>query len=480
MATSYDVNLNIGSAIGFNVVGAGLMHGVTPIQTTTLTLDGDVFPPAGYNVGTRVLSINVLDDFILVPGTTSTRQLVNMTNNGNSVMTVTDILYGLTEGISPWFYFYPGVTVVNSATITILPNSTASFQLAYIAPEVGEYSSYFIVQSTNDSGYYKVNTRQLVVNTANFYVTPTSFATTVTSIGHNELVNYNIIPVVNNIDRPDLVIPVSGTISGSPAWSILSTGTNAISVNFDPNEINNVNGIYESDLTISANGATHSVTNTATVSINAATNKNFANWMSPASHYNSIVGVSYDMLEGVKQITIGVGMGADGSDIYGSGGSIFANTANLGLGAETVQYPYPFWANVYRIPLTGAAQTYTSNDYIVKTTEGVDYSGYFGEYSEPGSMFIVYDDGYGSITIEMNHLRELSGDAETDATLQNLTRAFYYYSEADVDGRYLPLPAEYANPIASNIATTRLFIGFNYNTKLNVARINTSIVELPL
>jgi hypothetical protein len=435
MATSYDVNLSIGSAIGFNVVGLGLIQGLAPIQTTTLTLDGDIFAPAGYNTGTRVLSINALTDFILVPGTTSTRQLVDMTNNGNAILTVTEILYGLTEGISPRFYFYSTATLLNSSTITVLPGNTATFQLAYIAPEAGEYSSYFIVQSNNDSGYYKVNTRQLCTNNAYFYVTPTSVATTVTSIGHNESFTYATTPVVNNIDRPDLIIPVSGTISGSPAWTILGTGTNSISVNFDPNEINNVNGTYVSTLTVIVNGLPRLVTNTATVSISTLTNKALATWLSPASHYNSIVGVLYDMQDGIKHLTIGVGMGADGSPIYDDGGNVFVSTANLGLGAETVQYPYPFWANVYRIPFTGAAQTYTSNDYIAKTTAGVDYSSYFGEYSEPGSMFIVTDDGYGSITIEVNHLRELSGNVETDATLHNLTRAFYYYSNVDVDGR---------------------------------------------
>ena len=171
-------------------------------------------------------------------------------------------------------------------------------------------------------------------------------------------------------------------------------------------------------------------------------------------------------------------MGGDGSPIYGNGGSVYANTDNLGLGVNTVVNPYPFWANVYRIPFTGAAQTYTSNDYIVKTTEGVDYSGYFGEHGESGTMFIVEDDGYGSLTIELNHLRELSDDPEVNATLQNLTRAFHYYSDVDIEGRYEPLPPEYASTIDD--VTTYLFVGFNYNTRDKLAFVNTSIVPLPV
>lgn len=480
MATSYDVNLNIGSAIGFNVVGRGLIQGISPIQTTTLTLNGDVFAPSGYSTGTRTLNVSPLTDFILVPGTTSTRQLVHMTNNGTAIMTVTEILFSLTEGISPRFYFYSTASILNSSTITILPQNTATFQLAYLTTEIGEYSSYFIIVSNNDSGYYKVNTRQIAIDTSNFSVSPESFSTTTTKIGQVETFTYNITPIVNNIDRPDLIIPITGSITGSSAWSILSTGTNAMSVKFNSNEVNNVNGTYTSVLSITSNSITHQVISTATVSINTTTNKNLGGWLSPASHYNSIIGVSYDLEDNQRYLTIGVGMGGDGTPIYGSGGYAYASLENLGLSATHIDQPYPFWANVYRIPFTGAAQTYTSNDFIVKTTEGVDYTQYFGEYGEPGSMFIVEDDGYGSLTIELNHLSSLSEDESVNATLNNLTRAFYYYSDVDTLGRYLPLPAEYAAPIATNTGTTQLFIGFNYNTRDKTAFVNTSIVDLPV
>ena len=145
MATSFDVNLNIGSAIGFNVVGNGLIHGLVPVQTTTLTLDGDVVARSGYNTGTRTLSIASLSDFIAAPGTTSTKQTVFLTNNGNSPITITDILYSKIDGVRPQFYFSSGTTILNSSTIIIPPSNTATFQLAYIPADIGDYDSYIIV-----------------------------------------------------------------------------------------------------------------------------------------------------------------------------------------------------------------------------------------------------------------------------------------------------------------------------------------------
>jgi len=488
MATSYDVNLKIGSAIGFNVVGRGIIQGLTPIQTTTLTLDGDVFPPSGYNTGTRTLIIEPLNDFLLSPGTTSTSQIVRMTNNGNAVLTVTDILFSLTEGIVPRFYFDPGVTVLNSSTITILPNNTATFQLAYLARDAAEYNSYIIIVSNSDSGFYKLQTRQLVINTADFSVSPAEVNTSTTSLGHNDTFTYYITPIVNYVNRPDIILPIEGTITGSPAWTIDSIGTNSITVRFNPNEINNADGIHISNLVIKANNIYHQVTNTALVSIDPNKNKNLASWISPASHFNSIIGVSYDLEDDIKYITIGVGMGADGSPLYGeSGGNIFVNVANLGLGAGTATVKYPFWANVYKIPLdsTGTSQVYHSADYIVKTTktyEGLDYNTFFGEYRAPGSMFIIEDDGYGSVTIEINHLRDLEPGIPGYVfdTLRNLTRAFHYYSNVDINGRFTPLSPEYANPNVFDTSTTNLFLGFNYNTRDKLAFVNTSIVPLPV
>ena len=196
------------------------------------------------------------------------------------------------------------------------------------------------------------------------------------------------------------------------------------------------------------------------------------------SRHNSIIAISYDLSEGVRYLTIGVGLGGEGLPIYDRGGNIYNDINEIGLGADSLTNPYPFWANVTKSKFTNTSQTYYSGDWEVKTTNGLNYPTYFGNYSKVGSMFIVEDDGYGSITIELNYLRVLTGDPDIDATLQNLTRAFHYYSNVDLLGRISPLPTEYASSLTNY--TTSLFTGFNYNTMTQTAFVRTSIVDLPV
>lgn len=481
MATSFDVNLTLGSQLAFNIVGGGTIVGGVPTIQTVHNLNGDDFTTSSFTAfAGPLLRVNTLDDFITPVYTTSSMQTVYLTNVGSAVLTVTSLTYSFSDDVGPRFFYPEGAALLGTGTITILPGNTSTFEVSYRGTARGIYNNYFTLGSNSIGGYYRVLTHQVIGINRGLDISPYGYTTSTSHYGQAQNFDYKVIPIYDNVPWPDWPVTVTSSIRGSSAWELkTNTATNTVSVKFNPNQVGNVNGTYISTLTVTANGGSIDVTNTGTISIDHAANKNLSTWTSPASHYNSIIGMSYDLYDNQRILTIGVGMGADGSPIYGDGGNIYVDSNALGLGAETLDLPYAFWANVYRIPFTGAAQTYTSNDYIVKTTEGVDYSGYFGEYGEPGSMFIVQDDGYGSITVEMNHLRELSGDAEIDATLQNLTRAFYYYSGVDILGRYTPLPVDYSAPIASNTATTNLFIGFEYNNRDKIAGINTSIVEVP-
>lgn len=493
MATSFDVNLKLGSQLAFNVVGGGIIRGGYPQIQTVHNLDGQDFTTSSFSsFNGPLLKVNQLEDFITPMYTTSTRQTVYLTNIGSSVLTITSLTYSFEEDIGPRFYYTPGAALLGTGTITIMPGTTSTFEIAYRGTAQGLFNNYFTLGSNSIGGYYRVLTHQIIGTSTGFEYSPKGVTTTTTHIGQNEIATYTIIPIWNTAAWPDWPVEVTGTMSGSTAWTVLTTtATNKISVNFNPNKVNNVNGTYISTLTIAANGAIHDVTNTATISIDHDANRNLSSWISPGSYDNSIIGMSYDLLDNKRYLTIGVGVGGDGSPLYATtNGSLFANMADLGLGADTYTPPYSFWSTVYKIYLPdNTAKTYFSGDadpntsIAYKIKEQINYSQYFGEYTEPGSMFSIEDDGYGSLTIEINHLRELSGDESTDRTLKNLKRAFYYYSDVDVPigqrYRIASQPVEYQGPIATNTANTYMFIGFDYNTSLKLATVNTSIVEKP-
>lgn len=481
--TTGNLNLTIGSAIAFNLVGGSLAD-LTPYPQlqTVKTLDGVYYTTSSYAIAPGpILSVNVseLTTFASTVNILSTKQTVKMTNNGSSLLNITDIIYSYSNEITPRLFFSSGVTVLNGNRISITPGNTATFQIAYIGSVAGSYNNYFVITS-NDSSiqYYKCNTQQVVSETAGLRISPISFNTTATHIGEIKEFTYQLIPIFNEIESPNTIIPYTASMSGTGAWSISNKGNNAVSVKFKSWEVNNINGTYASTLTVVANGITTSTVNTATVNISTLTNKNIITWISPVSKHNSIIAISYDLSDGIRYLTIGVGLGGDGLPIYDNGGNVYNDINAIGLGADSLGNPYPFWSNVTRITFTNTSQTYYSGDWQVKTTDGLNYPRYFGDYEKPGSMFIVNDDGYGSITIELNYLRELSGNADFDVTLKNLTRAFHYYSTVDLLGRITPLPTEYASQVTDN--TTYLFTGFNYNSRTKTASVNKSLVDLPV
>ena len=495
MAQSLDVNVFLGSEMGFtmpkdNRLADAANIGIPEI-TTIRNFEGDVFPiPTEYILAISPrLQVDDLDDFVTTTLVTSTYQTVVMTNIGNGILTITNILASSNAAIiSPQFNFTSPNVFTTTTPITILPGNTATFELAYVGWP-GVYDSNLYLVSNNTLGIYKINTHQIVNRSYSLVMPVTSLSTTTTQVGKKSLFKYVGTPVVDTFYRNDLIFPLIGTITGSPAWTIVNTvtnaRTNAISVQFNPNTVNNVNGTYTSTMLIRSVAGVNTVTvfNSVTIDIDPAKNKNLSSWLSPAGHFNSIIGMSYDLINGTRNLTIGVG----------NTSGVLADTTttivtDLGLGREYDNYPS--WSKVYRIPISTSTTStvYYSNNHVVKTTATTtvtDYSVYFGENDSVGSMFIIESIGYGSVRVKMNNL---TADLDLfatypnydDWTLKNLTQAFYYYANSDVTfGRYSPLPTEYASPRASNSSTTYLFLGFDYNNKTNTATVKTSILPIP-
>ena len=63
-------------------------------------------------------------------------------------------------------------------------------------------------------------------------------------------------------------------------------------------------------------------------------NQHLGNWLSPRDYTNAIAGFSYDIIEGQKYLTIGFGMGGDGSPELYNSGTAFVSASTLGIGAD--------------------------------------------------------------------------------------------------------------------------------------------------
>lgn len=481
MATVWDVNLSIQSYVGFkrpDGVARGGYSAPKPILQTVKSLEALTDSPiTGFSANGKMLLVNSLDPFIYIPGTTSTSKLVILSNVGNSSIILASILSS--DNFATAIY--------DAALPVVIPaGSQYSFNLRYNSEYPGEYANTLIFVSSADSPYLRLNTQQWVGETFDYTLTDSTFITTTTVFGQQSSKTVELLPVVNGVLSPETVLSFSTDLVAGPGWSV-TTGTNSATLLWDPDLVKNTNNTstgYPVSLTIIANSVTRELTGVAYVDIDYSKYKNLATWMSAPSANNSIVGMSLDLINDVKTLTIGVGIGANGAPGLAEGGITFAQVTNLGISASTIERLYPYWTNVYAIPLADdVPATYLSgamdaNDnplYTRKATAGYNYADYFGNEQGLGSIFKVDYNGSDNIAVSINNLRDVSGDPEFDVTLDNLTRAFHYYSAVDTN-RYYQL-----EPLSNDTNVTHLFRGFisSYSEGATIWSVDVSTVELP-
>jgi hypothetical protein len=501
MATSFNVNLGIKSILGFRrPSGADPLTGYAfdaprPVMQTTRTLNGEEFADLGINTGTRVLLVDPLTTYSVPNGSTSSNQTVVLRNFGNAMLTVTNISF-TANGVTPVPTFSP--ETLSTGKIEIAANSSATFQLAYYSTQQGNWSNNFLITSNIDTSFYRVRTRQIVDPNFSLSISPSSAVKVGTTLGEKIDQVYTVTPIVNTVPS-NIIVPLITSVSSSePAWSVNKietnefTGLQEITLRFRAVDVNNVNGTYNSTLTVTStygfDTAVSSVNTQVQLNIDYSRFKTLGTWISPAAPDNSVIGMSYDMIDDVRYLTIGVGTGGDGTPIYSQGGAAFTSTSALGILGTASDYNYFAWSTVYKfeIPDNQAVRYFSGEKnregvylYRVKpelTSDGIypetetDYEPYFGLESSPGSMFIVDADQYGNVSVALNQLNSLSGNLSIDKTLKNLTRAFHYYSNVDDPSRYYQLDV---TPIQGGTMTHR-FSGFN-----NSGTVLTSVVPLP-
>lgn len=493
------ISVAITSTMGYvkstgTIVGAGVLIGnildfqnnavlLGEPQTKVLVIESQ---STGYPIGT----------FNCYPNQYSDSQKILFKNSGTTSMVITSVLFSA-DGAVPRIEYGPGW---GSISTTIEPGAEKYFNLSYKGNETfGDYFNYILVGSDNDEGNIRVNTLQNVSYGFDWVIDPANLVDTIVEIGESIEQTFLITPTQRNIDYGSIITSLGATSTHTGGWKLIDSSIineiGHVKVRFDPDIVNNVNTSYEQTVVITVNGVTKNIVNTATVLINTSTYRHLIDWLGPASSHNSVIGISYDRKNSEKVLTIGVGLGGDGTPIYDQGGASLLDIDMLGIGADTLDYPYAHWAEVYEFRNLGSGTNRTMISglrnadgdpvYQVKTTGGINYSYYFGNGNSKGSMFTIFDDGQGNLNINLNGLRELSGDNEFDDTLKNLTRAFHYYSEADTGTRYTNLPQYPIDTPPStgtvkapyNETRTRIFRGFTGIG--NTWTTSTSLVSIP-
>lgn len=406
---------------------------------------------------TKILSITTTTNFLINRYKQSSTQTVYLSNLGTTPVSVhvSNMSYSIHKNE---VVVYPKLSFNQdwSGPKTIIPpNETVELGIAYKGVKPGLYKNVIVVNSNNrnTSTYDLIYTEQEVVEVFNFDIYPAKYTNTSTLFNEVKDFKFNIYPFNGTTSS------YTTTITGDPGFYISTATTSLVVVSFDNNRVENINGTYTTILSVSANGIENTASITQVINRTAVTSV-YGSWLSAGAPNDSIVGMSYDIIDGVRTLTIGIGGGADGSIPYNKGGAVFLSLSNLGVSANQSVVPYTYWNMVYRIPIpsstTEIPTSYKSADYLVKQSN-IDYGFYFGDSQTQGSIFLVDDDGFGNLQVRMNRLRDLPDDEEISTTLRNLSRSLYYYSDVDIGGRYYQL----GSLIGDFNDKTEIFAGFD-------------------
>ncbi len=602
-------------------------YGVPSPQFFTSGIDFDnvaIAPPA-----TRILSVspgtlNYSFNFV----TTSAESTISVTNNGNSVITVSKLELVLGESFQDLLSTPPSNSIIKwntggttlSAPGTLNPGQSKIIKLSFTSTKAQALAvnGAIVIYSNNQAGVVIIPITINITQPA-FVISlnPSSWTDTVTT---NEAKS-QVFDIITPPGMPVTSYTASINNYHNLSFGLNTSGRNGPRVVFAPTQV--VNGTYVSILSVTAYSSTFGVSAsvsavmTMTKNINAGATRNLGKWRSPTAYNNSVVGLSYDVVEGVRYLTIGVGAGANGAPEISGGGSTWANVDNLGIGSDSlpnagpalfvaptngaytsflnnygvwfrsesnlphniqqtrgytfnvpssatynwtfaadnngyfaidgniisdrrtfvytttddygglVEYtapnsnaystnasgtvyltagqhtitfgitnqggpgsfaidisnssvgsvwntrfpvrnsiPYPYWAEVYRIPLSGAAATYPAGNYNVKDG-GYSFGYAYGYLMGNGNICTVYDDGDGNLSISFPTTYDPSAGPAHGPTLRANTYIPWYYIRGDNISRVVQL--ESGDP-----SQTRFFLGFNLN-----GQVLTSIVPTP-
>jgi len=425
----YVVGLTLGLGIGYRISGGAILAPRPTVQTLT-TLNGATSTWVSSATNVIISDIVCPSVFATTPEGQGTIYTVTINNIGLAPLVVeTPIFSNLVTEARPIF----SGGLYSSPPWTIQPGDNAKFGLSYYTADTGVFNE-AIVFRTNEAGVFK--RKDLLVTSSQLYqltLTPNNSSFSTSLPNENRLVPYTLSASLNGNMLTDVELQYTPTLSGNPAWTIDSVQGNIVTLRFDSARFNNATGTYVSTLTINGYGVQIQATSTASHSVDLVQNRSSSSWISTLTQPDAIIGARIDLVNGQRTLTLGVGSGADGSDSL-SQNNIYFRAEYLNPIYGRGRIPFPYWQTVYQMPLTSST-SYLSGNYRVKTQSAStrDYDWYFGHYNSTGSLFLVDVDPFGNTSIRLNDLRETTQglDPVLDATLDRLTRSFYYYSLQD-------------------------------------------------
>jgi hypothetical protein len=303
----------------------------TQPELTSVLGFGDASPFSSST--SKILSINSpVGGFSWRAYESSTATTITLRNTGNSSLTISGITFTNNGDVVA----IPDYSGIGSFPVVMPPRSTTQFDLTYSGITVGTWQNSFTVASNNTAGPYTVRFTQ-VVSTATFRtsLSPASWSTSSGSLSELNQ-TFNIIPSGYAINTS------SATLNGHAGFTFPNRSQSAsitadsdVLVVFNPGS--SPTGTYTSTLTVVSIASELSTATTVTnlrVNYTQPANQRLGSWLSALGADNSVVGVSYDIISGVRYLTVGIGGGGDLAPPLATGGISYMSASTLKFDAD--------------------------------------------------------------------------------------------------------------------------------------------------
>jgi hypothetical protein len=327
---------------------SGGITGPSPAATITTTFEGS----ASAASPTRSLVVSPTSlSYAFLTGATSASQTITMTNNGNSAITISAINFTLAGSVTR-IVSYSWTGGPSFSTTTINAGASRTFTVAYAGTTPGTHNNSITITTNGSPGTITIPVTQVVTG---FTLNPASVTSTITTPGSFS----QVFAITGSSVSPVLATSYTASLSGSSAFVLNQT---ALGPTVTFNTGGQANGSYATTLTVSLNGYT--TTAAISITLNLAT-QNLGSWISSTAHDNAVVGMSYDVIGGIRYLTIGVGAYADGAEPVSNGGGSSVNVIDLRYDADpnsTLGLPfyngyapndYSGWSSFLKSPTTG-------------------------------------------------------------------------------------------------------------------------------
>jgi len=356
-------------SITFNVQNVNNLHiGVLPlagfIEYQSNNIYGGTLAPSPDAVPLQTLDVGgaTLYPFLNYTPFTSSNNVPQLVASTVKTLTITNTGTGICTISGAAFFGQLGSGITGTASLTTTTLKTNESTNVSIS-----INTLNAVKGTYPSGYVEVYS-----DSAGGSILKAKVPITVTSPAFTVTLSPN--PVVAAVVTADPVIThfsfgagitgniysytasVSGTDAGRVAVTALAPiptqsttpdnkiYDNLLSTTFLPptsTVLGDVTGTFNATLNVTF--VPYDYTQTAyTISVPLTYNVNIPNghlgdWLSPKDIDNAVFGASYDIINGVRTLTLGFGMGQDGGPPLNKGGSTYATASTLGINGD----PYP-------------------------------------------------------------------------------------------------------------------------------------------